>query len=727
MNESKLINAFLRLMEQHATTRVVKEDDDDSAAAFYNNERNKGRTGPNQFNLFGNKPAAPAAKPAAPKAAAPKPAAPKPAAPSVSSIPKTNIPNYGSMKAPPGEAQGGYDAQKAAAAASVSSVPKTNIPNYGSMKAPPGEAQGGYDAQKAAANDTYKPAIIRSPRQLGQDWSDRASPPGEPVPLQRPLTRPSVPTSAPTPPSEVANDPTGVNGIQSIDSKGTAAKSVAPSLNKSPYGSLPKSIGSDSVESDPETGIMKRTTPTMPNLVPPGKETDPETGLTKTSSEEESGGKTKRKKSMKESTLIDAALSLIGKENMFESAKKAKKDWDGDGKIESEKDEVWGSRFKAAKKAGKMEEVEQVDESDFQWHNSKDHKPLSHWPKVHAAVAADVSDSGGGGTDAEKKEIGKTPIHPDHHAAHDEAEANFKNRKLMRKARDLHYSHDVSRGLHEEVEQVDEKVKTTYENPLVTVHDKHGLHTHANLSTANKIFNTKVKHTDVHAGPVKTKDGHETKNDLKFAISKHHASQVDEAATSSDPDFAAPRPGGEKKKGEVEFKPTEPPKDVTPQPKNPPVPPKRPDDMKENVEFSEAELAHLASIIEADAAAYAPTDANKNYKVNAKGSERGTGPTAGDLTDETVIDEARGRPKGSKKDDVNPNTQNGRDPRQHIQVIAGQAMGGRVMDFKHDNGQVSKITPPMGRRIVNHLGDLKPAEKQKAVIKMHHHPEGLKV
>ena len=36
--------------------------------------------------------------------------------------------------------------------------------------------------------------------------------------------------------------------------------------------------------------------------------------------------------------------------------KKAKKDYDKDGKVESEKDEVWGSRMKAAKKAGKMEE-----------------------------------------------------------------------------------------------------------------------------------------------------------------------------------------------------------------------------------------------------------------------------------------------------------------------------------------------------------------------------------
>jgi hypothetical protein len=77
---------------------------------------------------------------------------------------------------------------------------------------------------------------------------------------------------------------------------------------------------------------------------------------------------------------------------------------------------------------------------------------------------------------------------------------------------------------------IDESLKTTHENPLVTVHDKDGLHTHANLSTANKIFNTKVKHTDVHAGPVKTKDGHETKNNLTFAISKHHAAAIKEEA-----------------------------------------------------------------------------------------------------------------------------------------------------------------------------------------------------
>jgi len=47
---------------------------------------------------------------------------------------------------------------------------------------------------------------------------------------------------------------------------------------------------------------------------------------------------------------------------MKEGEKLADKDYDKDGKIESPKDEVWGSRFRAAKMAGKMEE-EQIDET----------------------------------------------------------------------------------------------------------------------------------------------------------------------------------------------------------------------------------------------------------------------------------------------------------------------------------------------------------------------------
>jgi predicted transcriptional regulator len=77
----------------------------------------------------------------------------------------------------------------------------------------------------------------------------------------------------------------------------------------------------------------------------------------------------------------------------------------------------------------------------------KNHKPLSNWPKVHAAVHHSFSQAGGTGTDLEKKELGKTPIHPDHHAVHNDAESDSKK---MRKVVNRHYSHDVSRGLNED-------------------------------------------------------------------------------------------------------------------------------------------------------------------------------------------------------------------------------------------------------------------------------------
>lgn len=68
--------------------------------------------------------------------------------------------------------------------------------------------------------------------------------------------------------------------------------------------------------------------------------------------------KPKTVKEENENSLISAFLKIqaSGSANLFEAAKKAKKDWDKDGKIESPKDEVWGSRFRAAKAAGKMQE-----------------------------------------------------------------------------------------------------------------------------------------------------------------------------------------------------------------------------------------------------------------------------------------------------------------------------------------------------------------------------------
>jgi hypothetical protein len=63
-----------------------------------------------------------------------------------------------------------------------------------------------------------------------------------------------------------------------------------------------------------------------------------------------------REKMVGKGTDRDTTKKIVG-----EAKKLADKDYDKDGKIESPKDEVWGSRFRAAKMAGKMEE-EQIDE-----------------------------------------------------------------------------------------------------------------------------------------------------------------------------------------------------------------------------------------------------------------------------------------------------------------------------------------------------------------------------
>ena len=87
-------------------------------------------------------------------------------------------------------------------------------------------------------------------------------------------------------------------------------------------------------------------------------------GVKKTKSEHDA--EVKKKKEKEKFKKMAEALIQIGRlEQMLLEAKKAKKDYDGDGEIESEKDEVWGSRMKAAKKAGKMEEGAKPDYIDL--------------------------------------------------------------------------------------------------------------------------------------------------------------------------------------------------------------------------------------------------------------------------------------------------------------------------------------------------------------------------
>jgi hypothetical protein len=99
-------------------------------------------------------------------------------------------------------------------------------------------------------------------------------------------------------------------------------------------------------------------------------------------------------KSVSESSLIDSFLKSDPSKNLFSEAKKAKKDWDKDGKIESDKDEVWGSRFAAAKKAGKMDEELKGDQDKIDAnHNNKvdaqDFKILRGKKKMEEATSSD--------------------------------------------------------------------------------------------------------------------------------------------------------------------------------------------------------------------------------------------------------------------------------------------------------------------------------------------------
>jgi hypothetical protein len=68
---------------------------------------------------------------------------------------------------------------------------------------------------------------------------------------------------------------------------------------------------------------------------------------------------------------------------------------------------------------------------------------------------------------------------------------------------------------------VNEEVVTTHEDPLVVTKDSEGhIHTHANLSVANAIHGTDVKHQAIHTGkPVQG-------GKFTFELSKHHASSV---------------------------------------------------------------------------------------------------------------------------------------------------------------------------------------------------------
>jgi hypothetical protein len=76
-----------------------------------------------------------------------------------------------------------------------------------------------------------------------------------------------------------------------------------------------------------------------------------------------------------------------------------------------------------------------------------------------------------------------------------------------------------------DIKPVHEAIKTTHEDPLVVTKDAEGhIHTHANLSVANAIHGTDVKHQAIHTGkPVQG-------GKFTFQLSKHHAGALKEDA-----------------------------------------------------------------------------------------------------------------------------------------------------------------------------------------------------
>jgi hypothetical protein len=75
------------------------------------------------------------------------------------------------------------------------------------------------------------------------------------------------------------------------------------------------------------------------------------------------------------------------------------------------------------------------------------------------------------------------------------------------------------------IKSVHEEIKTTHEDPLVVTKDEEGnIHTHANLSVANAIHGTDVKHQAIHTGkPVQG-------GKFTFELSKHHEGALKEDA-----------------------------------------------------------------------------------------------------------------------------------------------------------------------------------------------------
>jgi hypothetical protein len=116
----------------------------------------------------------------------------------------------------------------------------------------------------------------------------------------------------------------------------------------------------------------------------------------------------------------------------LDEGKKAKKDYDGDGKVESGKDEYLGSKIKAAKKAGKMEESMGGDEVPCEHCGGTGHTttPTKTWsPEAKAKAASYNKKAKAYAAAAKRIDANKNGIPDDEEAGEQEAPAEKKATK----------------------------------------------------------------------------------------------------------------------------------------------------------------------------------------------------------------------------------------------------------------------------------------------------------
>lgn len=135
------------------------------------------------------------------------------------------------------------------------------------------------------------------------------------------------------------------------------------------------------------------------------------------------------------------------------------------------------------------------------------------------------------------------------------------------------------------------------------------------------------------------------------------------------------------------------------------------DAVKEEVEFSDEELARLEEI-----------DTEFNEATNSKSAAddfQSTNTGSGITKEETELDEARGRPrKNPLPDDQNPDMEGHMHP--ILQLLRISQSTETVPPFIHADGTTTKVTRPQARSMVVHYNTLRTTQEKDALAQEFH-------